>query len=109
MKRRREFERATGATKGATARGNRAAAQTERNAPVEHDTGLSAEGRRILRLQSLVGNAQVQRLLVQRAPEDGQTIEMLITSLRDVTAPPPVEMFWTSSVLTRRRQAWQPT
>jgi hypothetical protein len=59
-----------------------------------HSARLPPAKQSLVRLQSLVGNAGLQRLLVQRTPEsDGHTIETFLASLRQVTAPPPAEHF----------------
>jgi hypothetical protein len=46
------------------------------------------------RLGPAIGNAQLQRFLVQRAPEDeGQTMDEIVASMSVPGAPPPVETF----------------
>jgi hypothetical protein len=94
MKRKREFTRVGSETRAEPARGKKPEAEPERSAAPQHDPGLSAEARSILRLQGLIGNAQVQRLLVQRAPEgEGLTLAGILASLGEVSAAPPVDMF----------------
>ncbi len=53
---------------------------------------LSFDAESILRLQSVLGNTGVQRLLVQRAPEDDlQTMEEIVNSMGEPGAAPPPE------------------
>jgi hypothetical protein len=94
MKRKREFTHMPVEARPETARTRKADVDPGHDVSTEHDSGLSEDARLILRLQGLIGNAQVQRLLVQRGTEGAtQTLEGILASLGEMGAPPPGEMF----------------